>query len=42
MTTAILMIMLVYAAFAVAPWVGFLNHDTSHTIDAMAGGEGID
>jgi hypothetical protein len=40
MATFILILFLGFLSFAVAPWVGNLNHHTLHKTDSMAGDEG--
>lgn len=42
MATIILMFAVGLLSFAIAPWIGFLNHKRLHTTDLMAGDEGED
>jgi hypothetical protein len=40
MATFILILFLGLISFVLAPWIGYLNHQTLHRTDAMAGDEG--
>jgi len=40
MATFTVILFLGILSFAIAPWVGHLNHHSLHKTDLMAGGEG--